>query len=236
MVSRASRLLLIVTALSVSGFALLSQAQQSQTTVNTQDKATMKADRSPRAGDPKLYVGVETCVTCHEEIGQIYDKSPHKKTESGNSGSAFSGCEGCHGPGKAHAEGGGDTSTIVSFKNLSRAESTRICLDCHQQKQEHANFLQSPHARHDVGCLDCHSSHKARGEARLLKASQPRLCYGCHQEAKPDSPKPSQARKSALPVPKPHSEFGPSQPCTSCHSTIHGSNSDGAPSSLKEQT
>jgi predicted CXXCH cytochrome family protein len=220
MASKSSRVVFVVAAVCLA--ALASQAKQDKT-----GQAAAKVDKvaSTRSIDPKLYAGTETCVGCHEEIGKIYEKGPHSKTEASQNAPAFAGCEGCHGPGKAHAEGGGDTSTIVSFKNLSRAESTRICLDCHQHNEHNANYLQSHHARSDVGCLDCHASHKARVQARLLKTSQPQLCYGCHQEAKPDSGKPSKAAKPAPPVPKPHNEFGAGQECTSCHSAIHGSNS-----------
>ena len=145
---------------------------------------------STRPTDTNLYAGTETCVTCHDEIGQAHEKSPHSKTELSKNGPAFKGCEGCHGPGKAHAESGGDTAKVSSFKNLSRAESTRICLDCHQQKEEHANFVRSQHARNGIGCVDCHSPHKARVGAALLRASQPQMCSGCHKNGKPDFSKP----------------------------------------------
>jgi DmsE family decaheme c-type cytochrome len=166
-----------------------------------------KSTGATRPSDPNLYAGTETCVTCHDEIGAIHEKSPHRKTELSKAGPGFKGCEGCHGPGKAHAESGGDTGKIVSFKSLSRAESTKVCLDCHGQKESHAEFLRSQHGRNGIGCLDCHSPHKARVEAALLKASQPQMCSGCHQNVKPDSSKSLH-----------HKTYEGLRNCTECHS------------------
>jgi predicted CXXCH cytochrome family protein len=199
----------ILFALCLAGFAPASQANQDKNTVPARPMAQAEKVVSARPSDPNLYAGSETCATCHEDIGKSHEKSPHAKTELSKN-AAFKGCEGCHGPGKAHAEGGGDTTTIVSFKNLSKAESTRICLDCHQQNEEHANYPDSRHARNKVGCLDCHSSHKARTETQLLKMSQPQLCNGCHQKAKPDVSKPLH-----------HKLNEGLTGCTNCHST-HG--------------
>lgn len=174
-------------------------------------KVEKTASTYQRPTDPNLYAGTDTCVTCHDEIAKTHDKGPHWKTQlAGKNGPAYQGCEGCHGPGKAHAEAGGDTSKIISFKNLNKAESTKICLDCHQQNEEHSNFLRSQHFKNDVGCVDCHSPHKPKVQEALLKASQPQLCYGCHQEVKPDFSKPFHHRVNEGLV-----------RCTDCH-TVHG--------------
>lgn len=179
----------------------------------TEAKAAQAAVQSTRPTDANLYAGTDTCVTCHDEIAKTHEKGPHWKTQlTGNNGPAYQGCEGCHGPGKAHAEAGGDTSKIISYKNLTKVESTRICLDCHRQNEEHANFQRSQHAKNDVGCVDCHSVHKPQVQAALLKASQPQMCYGCHQNVKPDFSKPFHHRVN-------EGLMG----CTNCHSA-HGTN------------
>jgi predicted CXXCH cytochrome family protein len=203
---------LISFALCLASSAPASQAKQDRSAADGRAKPAVKVETAAptRPSDPNLYSGTEACVTCHEDIGKSYEKSPHAKTELSNNGAAFKGCEGCHGPGKAHAEEGGDTTKIVSFKNLSRSESTKICLDCHQENEERANYLGSQHARNNVGCLDCHSSHKARTAGRLLKSSQPQLCNGCHQKAKADVSKPLH-----------HKSNEGLTGCTNCHST-HG--------------
>jgi DmsE family decaheme c-type cytochrome len=101
----------------------------------------------------------------------------------------WQGCEACHGPGKEHAESG-DVSKIIGFKKLSRQESSKRCLECHQFGEEHSNFLRSEHLKNNVGCVDCHSVHAPKVQAHLMKASQPQLCYTCHLEVKPDFSKP----------------------------------------------
>ncbi len=148
-----------------------------------------------RPSDPSLYAGSESCTTCHEDIAKTHDKGPHWKTDLDNRrGIAYQGCEGCHGPGKEHVESGGDASKIISFKKLSSGDASRRCLDCHQYGEEHSNFLRSQHQLNNVGCLDCHSAHHPKVQARLMKASQPQLCYGCHLEAKAEFLKPSHHR------------------------------------------
>jgi len=72
-----------------------------------------------RPTDPSLYVGSETCKTCqtcHEEIFKNFETSPHWETTFSKKRPEWQGCEGCHGPGKAHVEGGGDKSKIRIFK------------------------------------------------------------------------------------------------------------------------
>lgn len=129
------------------------------------------------------YIGSDTCKTCHEEL---YEKNfkltPHFKTtlEDGH------GCESCHGPGSLHVEGGGDVSKIISFKTLSKNEANDRCLTCHGAKHEQRHFSTSSHNNNDVGCIDCHSPHFAKGSEHLLARKQPDLCYGCHTSAKAD--------------------------------------------------
>src|SRR5438270_2749673 len=144
-----------------------------------------------RPTDRSLYVGSDTCKTCHEEEFRSFDRGPHWKTElMKNRGPEWQGCEACHGPGKEHVDSGGDVSKIISFKKLSAAEGSRRCHDCHEFGAEHSNFPRSQHLLNNVGCTDCHSAHKAHVQQALLKQSQPQLCYGCHLEIKPEFSKP----------------------------------------------
>jgi DmsE family decaheme c-type cytochrome len=141
--------------------------------------------------DPNLYAGTDTCKTCHDDIAKTYDHGPHWKTMlTNNRGVGYQGCEACHGPGKAHAESGGDVTKIIRFKTLSREESSKRCLNCHEFGEEHSNFLRSQHLKNNVGCIDCHSAHHPKVERALLTAAQPMLCYGCHGEVKPQFSKP----------------------------------------------
>jgi DmsE family decaheme c-type cytochrome len=147
-----------------------------------------KADQKgyTRPTDPSLYVGSETCKTCHADMPskdffQHFEDSPHFVTTlDTKKGPAWQGCESCHGPGKAHVDGGGDKTKIFTFKNASAQEISARCLDCHQYGEEHGNFARSVHLQNGVGCTDCHDPHHAKESQFLLKAKQPDLCYGCH--------------------------------------------------------
>jgi DmsE family decaheme c-type cytochrome len=163
-------------------------AQDSQSTSGQQkDK---KLAETHAAVDSSQYVGAETCKTCHEEQAKSYDSGPHWKTTLGkHKGPEFQGCEACHGPGKEHAESA-DPAKIIRFGGLSREESSKRCLTCHEFGEEHSNFLRSQHLKNNVGCIDCHSVHSPKVNRELLKAAQPTLCYSCHLEVKPDFSKP----------------------------------------------
>jgi DmsE family decaheme c-type cytochrome len=147
-----------------------------------------------RPTDPSLYVGEETCKTCHEDMPskdfyKTYEASPHfVTTMDTKKGPEWHGCEACHGPGKAHVEGGGDKTKIFTFKGASASASASAisarCLDCHQYGEEHSNFARSAHLQNGVSCTDCHDPHHAKESQFLMKEKTPQLCYGCHQEVK----------------------------------------------------
>ena len=142
-----------------------------------------KKAAAPHDTGTAQYVGIDVCKTCHEELYQKnFEHTPHFKTtlEDGH------GCESCHGPGSLHVEGGGDVSKIISFKTLSKNEANGRCLSCHGAKHEQRRFAASSHNNNDVGCIDCHSPHHAKGSEHLLARAQPDLCYGCHTSAKSD--------------------------------------------------
>lgn len=137
------------------------------------------------------YVGPETCKTCHEEIYNAWEKTPHWKTTLNKKGDpSKQGCEGCHGPGGDHVAGGGDKTKIFEFEGKSRQETSARCLSCHGEAHEQSHFTQSAHASSDVGCLDCHSPHHAKEKEHLLVQGGPQLCYGCHVSTKADFAKP----------------------------------------------
>jgi DmsE family decaheme c-type cytochrome len=163
---------------------------------NPQGATTAEAAKSPqksnqtapyqRSTDPSLYVGSETCKTCHEDMPvrgffKSYEDSPHYVTTlDTKKGPEWHGCEACHGPGKEHVEGGGDKTKIFTFKGASAKAISARCLDCHQYGEEQGNFARSVHLQNGVGCTDCHDPHHAKEKDFLLKAKQPTLCYGCH--------------------------------------------------------
>lgn len=153
-------------------------------------KPADQAQKYVRPTDPALYVGSDTCKTCHQDMPskdffKSYEDSPHFVTTLDTKrGPAWQGCEACHGPGKAHVEAGGDPTKIFTFKNASAREISARCLDCHQYGEEHSNFGRSAHLQNNVGCTDCHDPHHPKDRQFLMKQQQPQLCYTCHVEMK----------------------------------------------------
>ncbi len=152
---------------------------------SSQKTQNAPAKTSSASKDPAQYIGAETCKACHEDIYKGFEKTAHFVTTMDTKrGPEWHGCEACHGPGKEHAEGGGDKSKIFTFKNVSAKESSERCLECHTYGEEHSNFGRSAHLQNNVGCIDCHSPHHAKEGPRLMKEAQPKLCYGCHLEVR----------------------------------------------------
>jgi predicted CXXCH cytochrome family protein len=98
---------------------------------------------------------------------------------------------------------------IFAFKG-SADENASHCLGCHSTSKQQDFFEHSEHAGHGISCNQCHTAHlvdevkdaskgdlsyaqgyffqlpKLADETRwlhnsLLKASEPQLCFGCHQ-------------------------------------------------------
>ncbi len=152
------------------------------------------------------FVGADTCATCHEEVSKKFADNPHQKMAEMHGGNGVT-CENCHGAGKAHVDGGGDTSKIFDPAKASIKEVTETCLRCHAGA--HPDFDRSPHAKANVGCTSCHSVHASKGET-LLKASQPALCFQCHNDVKPQFSLPFHHRVNEGAV-----------NCSDCHD-VHG--------------
>ncbi|HEV8204258.1 MAG TPA: multiheme c-type cytochrome, partial [Pyrinomonadaceae bacterium] len=116
------------------------------------------------------YIGSDACKDCHEDQFKAFSHTSHAQlTKLASWKSKVTGCESCHGPGKAHAEEG-DPKKIISFKNKSSKEVSESCLACHSGREEHNNFRRGEHWRNDIGCIDCHSPH-SREEGRQLATS-----------------------------------------------------------------
>ena len=186
------------------------------------------AQAAAAAGGPE-YAGSETCVICHADQGQRFQSTvmgkafAHPKNEKEKLG-----CEGCHGPGKAHVEAGGGKETIpLRFAKDSRnsvEEKNDACLSCHERGNR-LFWEGSPHETRNVACVDCHSGHatqrtKLSSDARFnapstdvhsTKQQQPELCLQCHQMRR------AQLQRSS------HMPYREGKvTCTSCHNP-HGS-------------
>ncbi len=139
------------------------------------------------------YAGSDTCLTCHDDRGAALTKGPHSHafkagTPVAPSGcgachaetKAALGCEACHGPGKDHADAGGDKAKIRRFSSLSAPDASAVCSSCHFRTQ-HALWAGSQHDQRNVGCTTCHSIHAAKGAKQLKAAEQAELCSSCHR-------------------------------------------------------
>lgn len=69
------------------------------------------------------YAGEDTCLTCHED--QAYKPTAHGRAFNERTPAATQGCESCHGPGKAHAEAGGDRALIRSYQSPGAVRGER---------------------------------------------------------------------------------------------------------------
>ncbi len=179
------------------------------------------------------FVGSDTCATCHEDVAKGFANNPHTKIAMMHGKSGVT-CEGCHGPGKAHVDGGGDVSKIFNPAKASAKQVDQTCLKCHAGT--HPNFERSPHAKADVGCTGCHSVHAPKASEYLLKASQPQLCYQCHTDVKPSFGMPFHHRVNEGLVKcsdchDAHGTFGENNlrstadqnaVCTKCHTDVRG--------------
>jgi len=197
----------------IIGIPLPGAVQSAQAAGQTAAQPAARQASLERSADPSQYVGSDTCATCHDDEAKSHNAGPHWKSSLvKNKGPGWEGCESCHGPGKAHVDGGGDKSRIISFTDLAKHEASRICLDCHQFGEDHSHFTRSAHALNSVSCTDCHSAHQPAVKPRLLKAAQPQLCYRCHQSVRPDFSRPTHHRVNEGLV-----------DCTSCHNPHGGS-------------
>jgi DmsE family decaheme c-type cytochrome len=162
--------------LSIGALALFARASTGQA-ANTQKEIL-----------PQGYAGTASCLDCHAKEGAVFAGTvkgrvlvhrPRDKHEA-------LGCESCHGPGKAHAESGGEEiGQLVSFSAKSKTsvkDRDAVCLGCHE-KTARIMWAGSAHETRDVTCTGCHTlMHAASDRANLKTASVPSTCAKCHQQ------------------------------------------------------
>ncbi len=108
------------------------------------DKKQAASTQKLAAANPADFVGSETCTTCHAEVAKKFGDNPHSRLALMHDGKGAT-CESCHGPGKAHVEGGGDVTKIFRFSKASAQQIDATCLGCHEGA--HPDFERSPMAR-----------------------------------------------------------------------------------------
>jgi DmsE family decaheme c-type cytochrome len=151
-------------------------APQSATPLTSAQKSEMPGI------DTSHYVGSDACEACHAEVSKHFGRNPHSPIALMHAGTGAT-CESCHGPGKAHIEGGGDVTTILQFSKAPAKQINTTCVGCHEGA--HPNFERSEHGKAGVSCTNCHSVHAFKEETTLLKVTQPKVCYTCHTDIRP---------------------------------------------------
>jgi len=159
------------------------------------------------------YIGSEECAVCHEDVFAYYRRTVHFKIRYFEVAGQERGCESCHGPGSVHVEEGGNVEKIISFSKLRSAQISQICLKCHT-KEPLIHWSSNLHALSDVGCNECHKSHKITAKKMVYK-DDPNLCYDCHQQM-----------RARIEFPSHHPIREGKMKCTECHNT-HGAESNG---------
>ncbi len=158
------------------------------------------------------YVGSNVCRTCHADIWLNFYKNPHfKSVAGGGEPPERTGCEGCHGPGKAHVgERGGKTTIPNAFSLMSAQQVLDDCLACHAKDLNRVNIRSSEHTLNGVACTSCHSIHRSATPKYLLAKKQRDVCYGCHA-----------AQRAQFEMPSRHRVNEGFMDCTDCHNP-HG--------------
>jgi predicted CXXCH cytochrome family protein len=106
---------------------------------------------------------VDYLMTLNEKPGAA------AKPPAASGPTSVTGCEVCHGPGRAHAEAqqasGGDPAKeaagaklIFAFHGNPKENSAR-CMTCHITSKQQELFAESQHALAAVACNQCHSLH-----------------------------------------------------------------------------
>jgi DmsE family decaheme c-type cytochrome len=168
---------------------------------------------APAAPAVSGYVGSDVCKTCHADVWSNFYKNPHYKTISmGKAEPDRTGCEGCHGPAKAHVEARGGKTTIPHAFSLMQPNAiVEDCLTCHKADKSKANIQRSGHTLNGVACTSCHSIHRSSTPNFLLAKKQNEMCYGCHANIRSQFEMPSHHRVNEGVV-----------QCSDCHNP-HGS-------------
>ena len=172
--------------------------------------------------------GADTCLSCHEEeaVLALFGGAHANPNDSrGPFGHGQLQCEACHGPGGDHAgrvRRGQERPSIPFFSSTSTEsveDHNGQCLGCHNSDVGFG-WHAGAHPVDEIACVDCHNSH-VRTDAVLQTATQPEVCFDCHQLQR------SETMKAFS-----HPFLQGKMDCGSCHSP-HG---DTAVSQLARQT
>lgn len=172
------------------------------------------------AQDPAQYAGAAACVNCHEKQIAAFSATKMATLFQGHPRDSIGrlGCEGCHGPAKAHAESGGEErGGLITFKKgdpTPVAQRNGLCLRCHEGGAR-LDWDGAAHESRGVACTDCHSvMTNASQRSQLKRATVTETCGQCHQQKRAQV-----ARFAHMPVREGKMD------CATCHNP-HGSPND----------
>ena len=101
------------------------------------------------------YVGMDTCVQCHDKEGREYKLSTHARIHIKDDVTGAEDCEICHGPGSIHADASGGKDNIINPKR-----DPEICFTCHTDKRMQFRLpYHHPVLEGKMSCTDCHNAH-----------------------------------------------------------------------------
>src|SRR5215217_8088389 len=107
-----ARMYRLIKALLICGFMLatiawLSFDNPSKSAPISQAELALYKSAEPSKPKPEDYVGSEVCKACHEDQFKAFSHTSHAQlTKISSWKDKVTGCESCHGPGKAHSEEG----------------------------------------------------------------------------------------------------------------------------------
>ena len=198
--SRVSRVLLFSVLLVIS-FIALASGQASQKAGKSTPSVETSAAREP-SPDASKYVGAETCKTCHEEIYNAWEKTPHWKTTLNKEGGpSKQGCEGCHGPGRGPRGGRRRRNQNIHVQGRFREGNQCPLPELPRRRPAAHERHQLEYTRKTTSVASsCHSPHHAQTKEFLLTKAQPELCYACHLQQKAQFEMPFHHRVNEGPV------------------------------------
>lgn len=222
----------------VFGALQSTKSQASKTPPDKPDPAVIQVNQRFAQAKPEDYTGDAACVDCHTDTSHRFAESAHfGPVADSHLPLAQRGCEGCHGPGKAHQDDP-DANKLISFVDEKPKDSAAACLRCHAQTMAASHWTRSVHAKANLSCVTCHQVHpdtdlvlekgvlnkghiqdprtlirnvKQPEKNLLLKTDEVTLCGQCHSDAV------SQFRASYH-HPVPEGQLA----CSDCHS-VHPS-------------
>jgi DmsE family decaheme c-type cytochrome len=135
------------------------------------------------------------CYQCHADVKPAFGMPFHHKVNEG-----LVKCSDCH---DAHG-------TFGNNNIKSTADQNAICTKCHTETR--GPFVYEHAVVKAEGCLGCHTPHGSQNARLLNMPSVNVLCNQCHSHV---------ANSTVHGMGQGSDEL---QPCTSCHTYIHGSN------------